>query len=118
MTNEGIVQMILRYGVLILAIFTFFIWRNKHKVAANTRMETVAVLMCISSALSVIFAMVSILNKSLFAIDSWILNVASNTVRIQLLASLLVSGLLFDSRDDLITAYKEAIEVIAEKLEK
>ena len=118
MTNTDMVQMIVRFMVLTLAVFTFFIWKHKHKVASNTRMETIAVLICVSSALSIIFSVVTILNKSLFTIDSWILNVASNTVRIQMLASLLISGLLFDSRDALIEQYKEAIEVITEKLEK
>jgi len=93
MPNTDITATILRMIVLFLSIVSLIIWILKYREFSSIDMKIVSILMSITSIGFVSFASVTLLNHNAFEVDPLILNVASNTVRIIAVSSVLVSGL-------------------------
>ena len=90
----NITTIVLRIFILILSILSLYIWIEKYRIEKNINFKTIAFLMCTTSLGFFFFVVVTMLNHNLYEIDPWVMNIASNTVRIQAITSILVSGLL------------------------
>ena len=108
---KDVTTIVLRIFILILSILSLYIWIEKYRIEKNINSKTIAFLMCTTSFGFLIFVMVTMLNHNLYEIAPWVLNIASNTVRIQAITSILVSGVL--SRSD-----GKVLKTLADKIEK
>jgi len=91
---KDVTTIVLRILILILSILSLYIWIEKYRIEKNINFKTIAFLMCTTSLGFFFFVVVTMLNHNLYEIDPWVMNIASNTVRIQAITSILVSGLL------------------------
>jgi len=108
---KDVTTIVLRIFILILSILSLYIWIEKYRIEKNINSKTIAFLMCTTSLGFFGFVIVTMLNHNLYEIAPWVLNIASNTVRIQAITSILVSGVL--SRSD-----GKVLKTLADKIEK
>jgi len=108
---KDVTTIVLRILILLLSILSLYIWIEKYRIEKNINFKTIAFLMCTTSLGFFFFVVVTMLNHNLYEIEPWILNIASNTVRIQAVTSILVSGVL--SRSD-----GKLLKTLADKIEK
>jgi len=113
---QNIAAVCLRIIIIIESLISVFIWTRKFKQNSRVNIKTIAVLMVISSIGFIAFAVMTILNHSLYEIESSLLNIVSNTARIVAITTILVSGLLFNLRETLIEKNEETIQSIIKKL--
>jgi len=109
---KDVTTIVLKILILLLSILSLYIWIEKYRIEKNINFKTIAFLMCTTSLGFFFFVVVTMLNHNLYEIEPWILNIASNTVRIQAITSILASGILSRSDGKLLKTLVDKIEKI------
>ena len=109
---KDITTLVLRCLIMLLSVLSLSIWIKKYRIEKNINFKTIAFLMCTTSLGFFCFVVVTMLNHNLYEIDPWVMNIASNTVRIQAITSILASGILSRSDGKLLKTLVDKIEKI------
>jgi len=109
---KDVTAIILRTIIMFESIVSLIIWILKYREFSSINMKIVSMLMGITSIGFIVFSGITMLNHNAFEIDPLILNVASNTIRIIAMSSVLVSGLFIKTEKKSLDTLSDGIKKI------